>query len=194
MKKRISPMIEISEFQLKPSTVLSVQVTEDNIHDVAIWCDGVVEESGRGEQHIRIVNGGSPELAFVDWWIIEDRAKIYHPVRDRIFKDVYEPVESKRGIFRLEHSDTVLQSVHDSSKCEGRSCSLHSRTNHLMRGNRQVWRGDLGVIERICDHGVGHPDPDDRPYLETVDNGLFLLHGCDGCCHDEDCDCDWCLI
>jgi hypothetical protein len=30
-------------------------------------------------------------------------------------------------------------------------------------------------MERICPHGVGHPDPDDVFATDTV-------HGCDGCC------------
>lgn len=35
------------------------------------------------------------------------------------------------------------------------------------------WRGDRGLIERRCPHGIGHPDPD------TVGD---TVHGCDGCC------------
>jgi hypothetical protein len=38
----------------------------------------------------------------------------------------------------------------------------------------QHYRYDRGMTERICPHGVGHPDPDDR-----TANGV---HGCDGCC------------
>lgn len=33
-------------------------------------------------------------------------------------------------------------------------------------------------MERICPHGVGHPDPDDTN-PDTV-------HGCDGCCAQVD--------
>jgi hypothetical protein len=46
-----------------------------------------------------------------------------------------------------------------------------------MRGMPQVWRGDVGYIERTCPHGVGHPDPDEI-FLDAV-------HGCDGCCMPE---------
>lgn len=38
----------------------------------------------------------------------------------------------------------------------------------------QHWRGDRHLMERICPHGVGHPDPDD-----INPDGV---HGCDGCC------------
>lgn len=37
------------------------------------------------------------------------------------------------------------------------------------------WRDDRSFMERICPHGVGHPDPDD----EHADP----IHGCDGCCN-----------
>jgi hypothetical protein len=38
-------------------------------------------------------------------------------------------------------------------------------------------------MERICSHGVGHPDPDDIAF--KFENGLddaMGVHGCDGCC------------
>ena len=43
-----------------------------------------------------------------------------------------------------------------------------------MRGWRQDYRDDSGRIERLCPHGIGHPDPDDpdAPWPHT----------CDGCC------------
>jgi hypothetical protein len=34
-------------------------------------------------------------------------------------------------------------------------------------------------MERICKHGVGHPDPDDLMILIGHDDGV---HGCCGCC------------
>jgi hypothetical protein len=34
-------------------------------------------------------------------------------------------------------------------------------------------------MERICEHGCGHPDPDDHRILTGEDDGI---HGCDGCC------------
>jgi hypothetical protein len=38
-------------------------------------------------------------------------------------------------------------------------------------------------MERICDHGIGHPDPDDIRVRERWDEGV---HGCDGCCHENE--------
>lgn len=56
-------------------------------------------------------------------------------------------------------------------------CPIHNRSNHSMRSFPQSWRPDMQLMERICPHGVGHPDPDD---LKTR-NGE-MVHGCDGCC------------
>jgi hypothetical protein len=43
----------------------------------------------------------------------------------------------------------------------------------------QNWRGDKGMMERFCPHGVGHPDPDD---LKVMTREGYGIHGCDGCC------------
>lgn len=34
-------------------------------------------------------------------------------------------------------------------------------------------------MERICKHGIGHPDPDDLKVQSSWAEGV---HGCDGCC------------
>lgn len=45
------------------------------------------------------------------------------------------------------------------------------------------WRSDRGIFERICPHGIGHPDPDCmRFYLEYHEDISAGVHGCDGCC------------
>lgn len=81
----------------------------------------------------------------------------------------------------LEHTDTVLV-CHDPKDCEGRRCTLHNRSDHPMRDFPQHWREDRGIIERICTHGVGHPDPD-SPWSPTSPG---WIHGCDGCCWNRE--------
>ena len=74
-----------------------------------------------------------------------------------------------------EHTDSVLINVHSLSECARRSRRDSScRSDHAMRSFPQSFRSDAGFIERICPHGIGHPDPDD-PFAPSV-------HGCDGCC------------
>ena len=68
----------------------------------------------------------------------------------------------------------IIRNVHDPEKCEGRWCCIHNPSPHHMHSWPQLWRDDRGIMERICPHGVGHPDPDDRT--------TGRVHGCDGCC------------
>jgi hypothetical protein len=63
---------------------------------------------------------------------------------------------------------------HAAGECRGPTCPIHRVSDHHMRTWPQHFRGDRGLMERICPHGVGHPDPDD-PTTDTV-------HGCCGCC------------
>jgi hypothetical protein len=79
----------------------------------------------------------------------------------------------------LEHTAEVLIGTHTIGACIGESCPLHRRSSHSMRRFPQAWREDLGLVERICTHGIGHPDPDDP---KAYDPRLRVLHGCDGCC------------
>lgn len=75
-----------------------------------------------------------------------------------------------------------LVNVHEADACMNKSaCTIHYPSNHIMREFPQKWRTDRGFMERICVHGIGHPDPD-----ETLnDDRLLAVHGCDGCCINE---------
>jgi hypothetical protein len=79
----------------------------------------------------------------------------------------------------LEHSDEELK-THSRSECLREHCTIHNRSDHSMRKYPQHWRGDRGIMERICPHGVGHPDPDSPWDKESAD----WIHGCcgHGCC------------
>ena len=68
----------------------------------------------------------------------------------------------------------VLVGVHSKTKCAGEYCCIHNPSDHHMVEWEQNWRPDRRMMERICAHGVGHPDPDDPTTDKT--------HGCDGCC------------
>jgi hypothetical protein len=64
--------------------------------------------------------------------------------------------------------------AHDPGACANEVCCVHNPSDHHMREFPQHWRGDANKMERLCSHGIGHPDPDD-----LSDN---TVHGCDGCC------------
>lgn len=73
--------------------------------------------------------------------------------------------------------------VHDRSKCEGCFCPIHTPSDHHMRDWPLHWRGDRSIMERMCPHGIGHPDPDDFKIKTSIhDDGT---HGCDGCCNEN---------
>ena len=57
-----------------------------------------------------------------------------------------------------------LVNVHDESKCAGRECIIHSPRPRATDEWPQIWREDRGIFERICPHGVGHPDPAQEAY------------------------------
>jgi hypothetical protein len=78
---------------------------------------------------------------------------------------------------------TRMRNVHDPAVCEGRGCPVHHPSDHPMADWPARWRGDRGVTERVCRHGVGHPDPDDMAYRKAAGHrGAQGIHGCDGCC------------
>jgi len=89
------------------------------------------------------------------------------------------------------HSRPVLH-THSPSVCAGQRCCIHNPSNHHMnhwplvhRMDRQVVRNGmkLTLSERICPHGVGHPDPDSLDWLARYDRrDVWQVHGCDGCC------------
>ncbi len=77
--------------------------------------------------------------------------------------------------------------VHNASICEGENCSIHNPSNHIMKDWPTHWRNDRKLMERICKCGVGHPDPDDLKYKESIGMNIKVeeIHGCCGCCGDE---------
>lgn len=80
----------------------------------------------------------------------------------------------------LENSDEQLY-THPDFACGGKHCTIHNRSNHSMRSFPQHWRTDRAIMERICSHGIGHPDPDEYK-LDGSSGRAESVHGCDGCC------------
>ena len=70
--------------------------------------------------------------------------------------------------------------VHAEEDCVGRCC-IHNPSDHHMVDWPTNWRDDRKMMERICEHGVGHPDPDDLAF-----SGRDGVHGCDLCCFPKE--------
>lgn len=62
----------------------------------------------------------------------------------------------------------ALVNVHDPRHCEGRGCCIHHPSGHHMAAWPLNWRDDTKVMERLCPHGIGHPDPDHMAYVKSL--------------------------
>ncbi len=86
-----------------------------------------------------------------------------------------------------------VANVHDAGACAGEFCCIHNPSMHPMIEEPMLLR-ETTLVERLCQHGIGHPDPDSAAYVAKVhgdDTSTWMTHGCDGCCtklknHDED--------
>jgi hypothetical protein len=96
-------------------------------------------------------------------------------------------VDYKPG--QVETADGKHVTVHSEASCDPQyACVIHRPSNHKMKEWPLVWRHDRypTVMERLCKHAVGHPDPDGVAYnvRSFPDGHMSAVHGCDGCCKD----------
>lgn len=100
--------------------------------------------------------------------------------------DAFEPGLTNGGNY-VTGTGQFLGNVHPESACEGRACVIHNPSDHPMKDWPTNWRhgGAFDIkpphMERMCEHGVGHPDPDDAAYQAGLGQDI-TVHGCDGCC------------
>lgn len=128
------------------------RATEDDIND---WIDEWHEGDSDEELHVFL---GLTWPEYGDW----------------VERDELPVAESRApGLHRVRLQDGEVVNAHGVADCE-KPCPIHWPRPHHMRSWPQHWRGDRRIIERLCDHGVGHPDPDDK--------SRDKIHGCCGCC------------
>ena len=73
----------------------------------------------------------------------------------------------------------VLANTHNPKLCKGRGCAIHNHpSDHPLKEAPLNWREDRGILERICKHGVCHPDLDAALYLASIGKGVENVHGC----------------
>lgn len=87
------------------------------------------------------------------------------------------------GEIWLIHGHRII-GVHLRQNCKGRSCVIHNPSIHHMRSMDLLYRDDRNIFERICEHGIGHPDPDQFSYWKEMGTEFEAVHGCDGCCRE----------
>lgn len=80
-----------------------------------------------------------------------------------------------------------LRNVHAPHLCADRGCAIHNHpSEHPLNASPLNWREDMGILERLCEHRVGHPDADSALYLESIGQGIYNVHACDGCCATDE--------
>lgn len=73
--------------------------------------------------------------------------------------------------------------VHPEGACAGEHCPFHNPSEHALKDAPMNIRFDRGaLVERVCEHGIGHADPDSVAYFESRGQKMAGVHGCDGCC------------
>lgn len=78
-----------------------------------------------------------------------------------------------------------IYEIHDKENCES-PCPFHSPSEHPLNKAKIHLRDDKGfLVERICEHGVGHDDPDSVAYFHKHGQTWAGVHGCDGCCQNK---------
>ena len=78
------------------------------------------------------------------------------------------------------------KNVHAEGACSGETCVIHNPSDHCMR-NWPMHLRETGLVERMCEHGIGHADPDSAGHFDRAyghEPGTWSTHGCDGCCVD----------
>ncbi len=85
-----------------------------------------------------------------------------------------------RDVYKSGTGQTLI--VHAVQDCRGKHCVIHNPSAHHMLSWPTHWREDRYLMERLCPHGIGHPDPDHIAFLPMERRSLESTHGCDGCC------------
>lgn len=81
----------------------------------------------------------------------------------------------------------ALVLTHRGDQCQ-EPCPIHAPSDHHMRTMFAQWRRDRNMVERICGHGVGHPDPDQMAYWQqTLSPAEATAQTIHGCCEDRCC-------
>ncbi len=82
--------------------------------------------------------------------------------------------------------------THDEGDCLGPYCCVHNPSDHHMNTWPLIHRVDRWpmISERLCSHGVGHPDPDSLDFISNFSydqetKEFAGIHGCDGCCRED---------
>lgn len=97
-------------------------------------------------------------------------------------KRTFSVAGAAEPVFGLAAGKTKLTNLHHLSECAPNHCVIHNPSDHHMRDWPLIWRGDKGLMERQCECGTGHPDPDDLAWHKSQGRAYMAVHGCCGHC------------
>lgn len=100
--------------------------------------------------------------------------------------ELIEQAEKHRELNMEQWTDDatgLVYWVHKQIVCQGNAtpCVFHNPSEHSMRSWPITIR-ETALVERLCTHGVGHPDPDSVAWFDSVGQEGYDVHGCDRCC------------
>lgn len=78
-------------------------------------------------------------------------------------------------------------SIHNPTQCAGRPCVFHNPSDHALSKAKVSYNESLHRVERVCSHGIHHPDVDEvvkvyDGFGETEALKFAKHNDCDGCC------------
>lgn len=95
------------------------------------------------------------------------------------------PIEAER-LQTLQDNYTDCVSDNQRYKALGNGWTVNVITHIIKSALCMKWEKNVrssGLIEWVCEHGVGHPD---IASVKEMGNDCWGIHGCDGCCHRDD--------
>lgn len=93
---------------------------------------------------------------------------------------------AEERFFRLWGApDGMFSLWHRKETCAGQVCVIHNPSSHHLREWPMTLR-ETRLIERMCPHRIGHPDPDSVIGMRLITGqDAWDVHGCDGCCRRD---------
>ena len=89
--------------------------------------------------------------------------------------DEWDMVALERGVILHSHGPSVCAA-------QPWGCWIHNPVQHSLSDAPVIWREDRAIAERLCEHGIGHPDWQECCYQLQIRSRDVTVHGCDGCC------------
>ena len=89
------------------------------------------------------------------------------------------------------YNGNKLVGVHPAGTCLGPNCAIHNPSDHPLNDAPFEWWEEVRLLNRVCEHGFRHPDPDDLRFkmammdwmiVEAATSVHLVEENCDGCC------------